>query len=151
VHIVAISSELYARHDEEGIAAQRAWLEADLAATDRPWTIVFLHRPPYSSTGSKRSDAIQADLAPLFAEAGVDLVLAGHAHSYERTVPIDGVTYIVTGGGGASIRGVDASDISAAVAETHHFVRIDATPEALAITAIDRDGEAFDTAELRNP
>ncbi|MGD9712136.1 MAG: metallophosphoesterase [Thermomicrobiales bacterium] len=148
VHIVALNSEYYQRNDQDAIDRQRAWLEADLAAAESPWTIVVLHRPPFSSTDGKQSDEVQTDLAPVFADAGVDLVLAGHAHNYERTIPIDGVTYIVTGGGGADLYDIDPTDITAVAEKTHHFVQIDASPERLAITALDRDGEVIDTVAI---
>ena len=71
------------------------WLEADLAATTRTWVIVFAHRPPYSK-GSHDSDDEEAmiemreNVMPILEAHGVDLVLAGHSHAYERSFLIDG-------------------------------------------------------------
>jgi acid phosphatase type 7 len=148
VQVISISSEFYEDDEEEAIAEQRAWLEAELQSSELPWTIVLLHRSPYSSTGGKDSSDVRDDLTPIFAEHGVDLVLSGHAHSYERTVPIDGVTYIITGGGGAGLRDVDPSETTAVAVKAHHFVQIDASPEALSITAIDKESQVIDQAEL---
>ena len=71
------------------------WLESDLAATEQDWIVAFWHHPPYSK-GSHDSD-LEFDLIkmrtyflPLLEEAGVDLVLAGHSHCYERSYLIDG-------------------------------------------------------------
>lgn len=71
------------------------WLEADLAANDKNWTIAFWHHPPYSK-GSHNSDS-ESELVdmrelalPLLEDSGLDLVLSGHSHSYERSYFIDG-------------------------------------------------------------
>jgi hypothetical protein len=71
------------------------WLQNDLAATTRDWVIAFWHHPPYSK-GSHNSDSeielveMRQNLVPIMENGGVDLVLCGHSHSYERTFLIDG-------------------------------------------------------------
>jgi len=71
------------------------WLRADLASSTRQWTIAFWHHPPYSK-GSHDSDTesflveMRQNFLPILEGAGVDLVLAGHSHSYERSYLIDG-------------------------------------------------------------
>jgi acid phosphatase type 7 len=71
------------------------WLQNDLAATAQPWVIVFFHHPPYSK-GSHDSDTeielreMRQNALPILENAGVDLVLSGHSHSYERSFLIDG-------------------------------------------------------------
>ena len=76
------------------------WLEADLAQTDSMWIVAFFHHPPYSF-GSHRSDNFQDSegrlvkmrevAVPILEAGGVDLVLAGHSHIYERSGLIQGV------------------------------------------------------------
>ena len=71
------------------------WLESDLGATTQDWIIVFFHHPPYSK-GSHDSDTetelvqMRANVLPILEAGGVDLVLAGHSHSYERSVLLNG-------------------------------------------------------------
>ena len=71
------------------------WLEADLGATTQDWIIAFWHHPPYSK-GSHNSDTetqlieMRGNVLPILEAGGVDLVLTGHSHSYERTVFING-------------------------------------------------------------
>jgi acid phosphatase type 7 len=113
VHFVLLSSE----HDYTPGSAQRAWLDADLAGVDRattPWLVVGLHRPVYN--GFDDSDyaiaaAAAGILEPLFLASKVDLVLAGHYHSYFRTTSVHNFTadptgaspvYITAGTGGAT-------------------------------------------------
>jgi hypothetical protein len=71
------------------------WLAQDLAATSQKWIIAFWHHPPYTK-GSHDSDwetelvEMRANALPILEAGGVDLVLSGHSHSYERSFLIDG-------------------------------------------------------------
>ena len=71
------------------------WLQNDLAATTQRWIIAFWHHPPYSK-GSNDSDirglqvAMRENALPILESYGVDLVLSGHSHSYERSFQLNG-------------------------------------------------------------
>jgi hypothetical protein len=75
--------------------AMMTWLDKDLDSTLQPWTIAFFHHPPYSK-GSHDSDSevelieMRENALPILEAHGVDLVLSGHSHSYERSYLIDG-------------------------------------------------------------
>ena len=75
----------------------------------------------------------------IFIEHGVELVLAGHDHDYQRTDPIDGITYIVSGGA-AKIRPTGTAEFSAVSQSVLHFVTIDVWSDYLVVTAISREG-----------
>ncbi|QDK79105.1 metallophosphoesterase [Spirosoma sp. KCTC 42546] len=72
---------------------QVAWLKQDLAATTQKWKIVYQHFPPYSH-GAHNSDtdpdliAVRQFINPILEQYGVDLVMLGHSHNYERSYPI---------------------------------------------------------------
>lgn len=92
VHFISLNSE-----DTLSYAPQAMldWLQDDLTANDQTWTIAFWHRPPYSKGGhSSDSDSgmiwMRTNVAPLLESHGVDLVLGGHSHAYERSYLIDG-------------------------------------------------------------
>lgn len=78
---------------------------------------------------------------------GVDLVLSGHDHDYQCTRPINGTTYIVSGGG-AKLRPTGLTDFSVAARSTLHFVDIAAFDDHLLVRAVDQDGMVFDWATL---
>ncbi len=71
------------------------WLQTDLESTTRDWLIAYWHHPPYSK-GSHNSDSagpltdMRANVLPMLEAGGVDLVLAGHSHCYERSYLING-------------------------------------------------------------
>jgi len=79
-------------YDDTSNGKQALWLKADLAANagKHKWTIACLHHPPYTN-GSHRSDmeqdlvAIRRKITPILERFGVDVVLAGHSHVYERS------------------------------------------------------------------
>lgn len=141
MHVVVLDTEA---HDRD----QTRWLKADLAATTQPWTVAVTHRPPYSSGHHGSARCTRRRFSPIFAERHVDLVLSGHDHDYERTRPIDGVTYVVTGGGGVGTRAVDRSSFTAWSAQVAHFVHVTADPTRLTLAAVDATGAVFDSVEL---
>ena len=61
------------------------------------WKIVAIHHSPYSAGYQGSSTSVRKNFVPLFERYGVQLVLAGHDHDYQRSKPINGVTYVVSG------------------------------------------------------
>jgi hypothetical protein len=91
IHFTIFSSE----HNFTRGSTQYAWLRQDLHAVNRtrtPWLVVSSHRPLYTSEKYPDDlvvvEHLRAELEPLFLNARVDLYLAGHYHSYERTCPL---------------------------------------------------------------
>lgn len=92
IHFVCLDS-YETNRDVNG--AMLTWLENDLAANDKKWTIAFWHHPPYTK-GSHNSDSesrlidMRENAVPLLESYGVDMIFTGHSHSYERSFLIDG-------------------------------------------------------------
>ena len=92
VHFVCLDSHYSSRAIG---AAMLTWLEGDLLGNTSEWVIAFWHHPPYTK-GSHDSDTeyrlvdMRENAVPLLEDYGVDLVLSGHSHSYERSMLIDG-------------------------------------------------------------
>lgn len=84
-----------------GVASreQLAWLDDTLASSPGSWRIVAMHHPPFSSGRHGSTPRANELLVSILERHGLDLVLAGHDHDYERTVPICCVTDVVSGGG----------------------------------------------------
>lgn len=127
----------------------QAWLEEDLARTDRAWKVVYFHVPPHGPSRHGDSEQLKSDLVPLLQRAGVDLVLNGHDHVYARYLPIGGVTYVVTGGGGKSLYEVLPDPRLAYAESVFHFVEGVVDARELRLRAVDARGVSFDAATLR--
>ena len=77
---------------------QLKWLDEQLAASGSDWKICFFHHPPYSSGETHGSDeTLRTQLEPIFVKRGVNVVLTGHEHFYERIKPQKGIAYFITG------------------------------------------------------
>jgi 3',5'-cyclic AMP phosphodiesterase CpdA len=127
---------------------QISWLRSVLANSRAPWKVVVGHHPIYSSGFYGNDPHLAAKLASLMQRHGVQLYINGHDHNYERSKPIDGITYLVVGGGGASLRPVMASGQSAQAASVFSFAEILATPRELSLWAWDKNGRQIDQAIL---
>jgi hypothetical protein len=81
--------------DRSPAGAMLTWAKNDLAATAKRWIVAFFHHPPYTK-GSHDSDSesqltsVRQNILPVLEAGGVDLVLSGHSHSYERSYLLDG-------------------------------------------------------------
>lgn len=132
-------------------SAQRRWLASALRSATEPWLVVFTHRP-FLTASRSRNDAENAFLReqvhPLLAQHGVDLVLSGHDHVYQRFEPQDGIVYVVAGGGGKSLYELDAHPQLAAAARRFSFVVVDADHATMRLEAIAEDGVVLDEYEF---
>lgn len=96
IHFVSLDSYDVPRSVDGAMAT---WINQDLAANTLPWVVVYFHHPPYTK-GSHDSDNtffldgelvdMRENIMPILENYGVDLILSGHSHSYERTYLIDG-------------------------------------------------------------
>jgi Ca2+-binding RTX toxin-like protein len=105
VHFFVLDSDPAEPDGRTVNSAQAEWLEAGLKGSVSPWQIVVMHDPPYSS-GQHGSDP---EVRWSYEEWGVDAVLSGHEHSYERLLKDDNrdgaiMPYFVNGIGGAELR-----------------------------------------------
>ncbi len=167
---------------DPGVIADQetAWLRADLTAVDRavtPWVFAVHHMPAYtSSTAHGPALELRASWQPLYDEFGVDLVLNGHNHGYERSAPIrgfvagttdgaiqpagpngiplaaNGTVYIVSGGSGAPLYDVAPLTPSTIISEsTYHYVILELEGKTLRYHAYRLDGSDLDVFEYTRP
>ena len=132
---------------DEPAVEQLAWLDRSLAEATGTWRVVCTHHPVWSSGIHGPTPILVDELQPLLADHGVDLLLAGHDHHYERTHAIEGTTHVVSGAG-CKLTPVEPSRITARAASELEFVRLDATADRLVGRAIGVDGQDLDRFEL---
>ena len=175
IHIVQFSSE----HDFTEGSEQRAWLEADLRSVDRtetPFVIVTAHRPMYNSEDYKSdyevSLHLRSAIEPLLDAYSVDVFLAGHYHSYERTCRVleevcqeavvsaqsplvphlqPGTVHITIGSAGASLDGAEWYDVNWHAFGSYEFgyLRVISTRDTMKLEYVHNvDGSIGDFVEI---
>ena len=125
------------------------WLNSELAKDTSDWKICFFHHPPYSSGGKHGSDKqLREIVEPIFVKHGVNVVLTGHDHFYERVKPQKGILYFVSGGGG-KLREGDVKSNTGLTAKKYdkdlHFMIAEVVGDQLYFQAISRTGETVDS------
>jgi predicted phosphodiesterase len=128
---------------------------ADAKASDAEWKFVSYHVPSLNF-GGHRSAWAYPDALPGLSKTGVDFVLAGHSHIYERFRPVappDGVegsyvTYITSGGGGAPLYNIVPNIYHAVAKKKYHFCLFDVKDNKLTMDTIDIDGRVIDHIEV---
>jgi hypothetical protein len=98
IHFLALDS--YGKESNtyricDTLGPQAVWVKNDLAANTQKWTIAYWHHPPYtlgSHTSEGEADlvAIRQNFIRILERYGVDLILCGHSHVYERSYLLNG-------------------------------------------------------------
>jgi hypothetical protein len=123
-------------------SAQYKWLDAELTKNKGPWKIVFMHHPAFSCAVSRKpgNRNVIKYLVPLFEKHGVHLVLLGHDHLYGRSANINGVHYIISGGGGSSLYKCKPDDKMVVCAKNYNYVRFHVEGTKIRWIAYDKSG-----------
>jgi hypothetical protein len=145
---------LYALNSNYMDKKQLKWLEDELAKDTAEWKIAFCHHPPYSSGGAHgSSSSLREIVEPLFLKYGVNVVLAGHEHFYERVKPQKGIYYFISGAGG-KLREGDVKKGSPltekAFDKDMSFMLFEIAGDELHFQVISRTGETVDSGVLTN-
>jgi predicted phosphodiesterase len=93
---------------------QRNWLVNDMRRSAAKWKLLLLHRGLFTAGRHANEPDIllmRRQLAPLVQSLGIDLVLAGHDHTYYRSEPVNGTVHIVANTAGPKKYSVNANAI----------------------------------------
>lgn len=130
--------------------AQQDWARLHFSGPELHKLVMF-HYPVYSSDAYHGSGySLDVIYHPIFVEAGVDLVINGHAHNYER-LQVDGVTYLVVGGGGAVPRALAETHVPGsilAIEGYNFYLRVTAAPEGIGVEVVSIAQASEKTFEL---
>ena len=150
VHFVVLDP--YIGRDLHGEMVQ--WFEKDLAAAAKrsQWIVVNYHEPTFN-VGGHGSTFGQQDILPLMEKYGVDVVVTGHSHLYERFLPIGQpgqkpIIHLVTGGGGAPNYPKRPSPILVKSHSLLHYCVFDVQGNRMRVTARTPEGNQIDRFEL---
>jgi acid phosphatase type 7 len=141
VHLVFLDSNAYERPEQE------RWLEQDLAAARaRKVRAIFAvtHSGPYSRGIHRGSPLARERYLPILVRYKVNVLFSGHDHQYQRG-RMNGLDYVVSGGGGAALYPVacgvpgkprcKVEDGMRKVAKEHHYVMLTITQAAIELCA----------------
>jgi hypothetical protein len=84
-HFLCLDSNVYVDPTD---SALQSWIASDLAATDAAWKFVIYHHPAYNVGLEHYAEQQMRVLSPLLEQHGVDVVLSGHEHNYQRSRPM---------------------------------------------------------------
>jgi len=160
-HFTVLESTLYRHAAEVSMMDEMlAWVDADLAASTAEWKIVMYHEPSYDA-GSRREewgwydeDYFPWDFLSVFRTRGVDLVINGHAHGYQRFYPMakkgvnedHPITHVITAGGGSSLSATpEALPHLAVHAEVYNYTAFAVEGGRLEAKAYKTDGTVIDS------
>ena len=154
-HAVVLNSEIVAHGSGYERSQQEEWLKKDLGEHGKLCTLAYFHRPLYSS-GAHGSSPIMRRIWEILAEGGVDLVINGHEHHYERFLPmnaagavdtLNGMEQIIAGTGGGDLTGIRSRKApNSAVQIQGHWGALIATlgTDEYRTSFIDVDGDVWD-------
>jgi hypothetical protein len=131
------------------------WLARELQAavndTNITWVMALSHHPPYSWGFRPGTDDYRIHWTPLLTRYEANWMASGHSHNYQRTVPIDGVRYLVAGGGGGQLYASAIGEPMHAFATScFHYVSCHVTGPVMQVRGIRSDGLIFDSVTVTN-
>lgn len=141
VHVVVLDTT-------GGYREQIEWLKNDLAANRQRFTIAVGHHPMY--TGSIRGPhlVLRQRFWSLLSFYGVNLVVMGHEHHYQRFARRSGMIHVVSGGGGGRLTRIYSNASTVVTRTVHHYLAFEVTKNKLTMRAVDIEGKEFDRIVL---
>lgn len=133
-------------------SGQLDWLQNELQKSTSAWKIAFFHHPLYSSGKEHGSDTdLRAVLEPLFEKYGVNVVLSGHEHMYERINPQNGINYFVVGNSGKLKTADIKSDTMKAAGfdSDQSFMLVEVAGDQFYFDTVSRTGQTVDSGVLQ--
>lgn len=151
---------------------QYEWLRRRLENSTATWKFAAHHHPVYTSDENDYGDTFDGQLSPagdlnvraiaeLYEEYGVDIVMFGHLHTYERSWPIrdgrvdleNGVRYLQVGGGGGHLEDFSPTRewFKSRTRRDNHYCLINVMGNTLQLSVHDLDGAMIDQMEIVKP
>lgn len=132
---------------------QMEWLQKELSTSGAKWKICFFHHPLYSDARYHGPDTdLRTRMEPILQKYGVNVVLSGHEHVYERIKPQGGIYYFVLGNAG-QLRPHDlrrAANVAKGFDTDRTFMLMEAAEDDLYFQTISRTGETVDSGVIKN-
>jgi hypothetical protein len=155
VHFVCLFNPWFYVYDFTSRTDQYRWLTNDLAASNKPWKLLFCHAPiatsslhandDYNWNGIPDQIEMLNLIAPLAQKYGAQMVFSGHDHSLHRYAPCQGMHSCVTAGGGQGLYSFSTPHAGLAKYwQIHHCLNVGITNDTMTLEAYDMNGIRFD-------
>jgi len=131
--------------------AQLKWADEQLGSSGSDWKICFFHHPPYSSGETHGSnETLRTQLEPIFVKHGVNVVLTGHEHFYERIKPQKGIAYFITGSSAKLREGnITQTQLTAKGFDTGYtFMLVEIVGDDMYYQVLTDDGKTVDSVKV---
>ncbi len=127
-------------------AAQKTWLEQQLASKRAPFTVVIGHHPLYSDGSHQDTPELVAELGPLLEKAGVHLYLGGHDHDLQH-LELENLktSFVISGGGGARTYSHETVRKNTFIQDIYGFSHLSFQDNRLRLRHIDANGKIVHT------
>jgi len=167
VHLIMLDSQSgeQARLIPDLLEQQRQWLEADLAATNKRWKLIFIHRPIYGNKPDGIHENLRQTFEPAFDRYQVDVVFTAHDHVYARSGPFyagepilppqRGTLHVATGRTGSKTYGTVTAkpwnNVFINPTEQPMFLSVTVNSDTLQVGVFGQNGELVDSWTLVKP
>ena len=167
IHFVALCSVVRRARKGEDLSDRRlygrftyndqiAWLKEDLHGSRATWKIAFFHHPLHTVGGYPASPGLREDFGRLFDKHGVQLIVSGHDHSYQRTLRIRNATRELSDTGSVQVISGGASNLfngrtapwNVRHTRINHYLRVEVEGDSLRVDAVNVEGVVFDSWRL---
>lgn len=143
MHVLSINNQVA----EDSGSAQYNFAASDLASSNKPWKIVFFHKPAYCAGGEVESSNMKKMSKHIFVPNHVDLVLTGHSHFYQHNF-VSGIPHLVIGAAGGPLQDPDSASFTVKSAKEYNFAIIDVTLSDLIVMVYNNTGGLIDSLHL---
>ena len=160
VHFVVLDSQQVEQKEYGDILeVQKAWLEADLAASTAAWKLIFFHKPPYELKAKRPNQDVKEAFCPIIEKYHADIVFNAHDHGIARTYPIkDGalmerpsqgtVYYVVGQSGGKTYKDIEKKPYNSYFynpLDQPNYLVVDVKDQRITVKVFMQDGTLLDT------
>jgi hypothetical protein len=166
VHFIALSTELNKNQGEEQLQFVRNDLWRTKANQNIDWIIVFFHKPFYSASNTDITN-MRRTYHPVFENFGVDLVIQGHSHNYQRSYPLlfnearhweptvsdkeqfqyndpKGIIFVIAGTGGESVQSLNKKSFLARSYEGYGCINVEIKGKSLSVEYYSDSNDTID-------
>lgn len=122
-------------------AGQLAFVASALRRSTAPWKVAVVHHPPYTCGHHDGHEDVRDRWLPVLQAGGVDAILSGHDHNYQRFPEVGDMLLVISGGGGRELHEVGECPPGtpqpvAVLDDRHHFLVGRATVTELRLRAV---------------